>query len=79
MVRASENTYSLTDKLYIGTFSDLERFKRDMVSEICKRSGGNLDGVEILVRGDRASWINGFRLEHTYTQEQIHIGSSPFM
>jgi len=64
MVRASENTYSLTDKLYIGTFSDLERFKRDMVSEIYKRSGGNLDGVEILVRGDRASWINGFRLEH---------------
>jgi hypothetical protein len=64
MVRASENTYSLTDKLYIGTFSDLERFKRDMVSEIYKRSGGNLDGVEILVRGDGVSWINGFRLEH---------------
>jgi hypothetical protein len=29
---------------------------------ICKRSGGNLDGVEVLVDG--ASWINGFRLEH---------------
>jgi hypothetical protein len=35
-----------------------------MVAEIYKRSGGNLDGVEILVRGDGASWINGFRLEH---------------
>jgi hypothetical protein len=35
-----------------------------MVSEIYKRSGGNLDGVEVLVRGDGASWINGFRLEH---------------
>jgi hypothetical protein len=59
-----EATYSLTDKRYIGTFSDLERFKWDMVSEIYKRSGGNLDGVEVLVRGDGASWINGFRLEH---------------
>jgi len=29
---------------------------------IYKRSGGNLDGVEVLVDG--ASWINGFRLEH---------------
>jgi len=59
-----ENTYALTDKLYIGTFSDLERFKWDMVSEIYKRSGGNLDGVDVLVRGDGASWINGFRMEH---------------
>jgi len=59
-----ENTYSLTDKRYIGTFTDLERFKWDMVAEIYKRSGGNLDGVEVLVRGDGASWINGFRLEH---------------
>jgi len=59
-----ENTYSLTDKLYIGTFTDLERFKWDMVSEIYKRSGGNLDGVDVLVRGDGASWINGFRMEH---------------
>jgi predicted nucleic-acid-binding Zn-ribbon protein len=59
-----ENTYSLTDKLYIGTFTDLERFKWDMVAEIYKRSGGNLDGVDVLVRGDGASWINGFRIEH---------------
>jgi hypothetical protein len=59
-----ENTYALTDKLYMGTFTDLERFKWDMVAEIYKRSGGNLDGVEVLVRGDGASWINGFRLEH---------------
>ena len=46
-----ENTYSLTD-IYIGTFTDLERFKWDMVAEIYKRSGGNLDGVDVLVRGD---------------------------
>jgi len=59
-----ENTYSLTDKRYIGTFTDLERFKWDMVAEIYKRSGGNLDEVDVLVRGDGASWINGFRLEH---------------
>jgi predicted nucleic-acid-binding Zn-ribbon protein len=59
-----EATYSHTDKRYIGTFTDLERFKWDMVSEIYKRSGGNLDGVEVLVRGDGASWINGFRMEH---------------
>jgi hypothetical protein len=57
-----EATYSLTDKRYTGTFTDLERFKWDMVAEIYKRSGGNLDGVEVLVDG--ASWINGFRLEH---------------
>ena len=50
-----ENTYSLTDKLYIGMFTDLERFKWDMLAEIYKRSGGNLDGVAVLVRGDGAS------------------------
>ena len=58
------DTYFLTDKRYMGTFDDLERFKWDMVAEIYKRSGGNLDGVEVLVRGDGASWINGFRMEH---------------
>ena len=35
-----------------------------MTAEIYKRSGGNLDGVEVLVRGDGASWIKGFREEH---------------
>ena len=59
-----ENTYALTDKRYMGTFDDLERFKWDMTAEIYKRSGGNLDGVEVLVRGDGASWIKGFREEH---------------
>ena len=42
------DTYLLTDKRYMGTFDDLERFKWDMVAEIYKRSGGNLDGVEVL-------------------------------
>jgi hypothetical protein len=59
-----EDTYSLIDKRYMGTFSDLERFKWDMIAEIYKRSGGNLDGVEVIVRGDGASWIKGFREEH---------------
>ena len=59
-----EATYSLIDKRYTGTFADLERFKWDMVAEIYKRSGGNLDGVDVLVRGDGASWIKGFREEH---------------
>ena len=59
-----ENTYCLIDKRYMGTFSDLERFKWDMVAEIYKRSGGNLDGVQVIVRGDGASWIKGFREEH---------------
>jgi Uncharacterised protein family (UPF0236) len=58
------DTYLLTDKRYMGTFDDLVRFKWDMVAEIHKRSGGNLDGVEVLVRGDGASWIKGFREEH---------------
>jgi hypothetical protein len=57
-------THALTDKFYIGTFTDLERFKWDMVAEVYKRSGGNLDGVEVLVRGDGAPWIRKFRQEH---------------
>lgn len=57
-------TYALTDKLYIGTFTDLERYKWDIVAEVYKRSGGNLDQTEILVRGDGAPWIRGFRSEH---------------
>jgi hypothetical protein len=35
-----------------------------MVAEVYKRSGGNLDGVEVLVRGDGAPWIRKFRQEH---------------
>lgn len=34
------------------------------MAEIYKRRGGNLDGVEVLVRGDGAAWIRGFREEH---------------
>jgi hypothetical protein len=58
------DTYFLTDKRYMGTFDDLGRFKWDMVSEVYKRSGGNPDGVDVLVRGDGALWIKGFREEH---------------
>ena len=48
--RVSEGKHIFTYRYYIGTFTDLERFKWDMVAY--KRSGGNLDGVEVLVRGD---------------------------
>jgi len=48
----------------MGTFDDLERFKWDMLAEVYKRSGGNLDGLDVLVRGDWASWIKGFGEEH---------------
>lgn len=72
-----KDTYSLKDKRYMGTFSDLERFKWDTVSEIYKRSGGNLDGVEVILRGDGAPWIKGFRKEHIpksrYILDHYHL------
>ena len=55
-----ENTYSLTDKLYIGTFTDLERFKWDMEAEIYKRSGGNLDGVSLSIVLCKFELVNSF-------------------
>ena len=70
-----EDTYSLTDKRYIGTFTDLERFKCDMTAELDKRSGGNLDGIEVLVWCVMDKWIS----YRAFTQEQIHIRPSPLM
>ncbi len=44
-----EDTYSLVDKYYMGSFSDPEGFYWDMTAEVYKRSGGKMDDVESLV------------------------------
>lgn len=59
-----KDTYSLTDKRYMGGFTDTESFYWDVVSEVYKRSGGKLDDVQSLVRGDGAPFIRGFREKH---------------
>jgi hypothetical protein len=58
------DTYELTDKRYFGSFTDIESLSWGMVGELYRRSGGNLDGVETLTRGDGAPWISGFQKEH---------------
>lgn len=59
-----ENTYSLVDKRYMGRFSDPESFYWDMTAEVYKRSGGKMDDVECLVRGDGAAFIHGFHQKY---------------
>ena len=56
-----KDTYSLVDKRVMGSFCDSERFYWDIVAELYIRSGGRLDEVEALVRGDGAPFIRGFR------------------
>jgi len=56
-----KDTYSLVDKRVFGSFGDSERFYWDIVAELYRRSGGRLDEVEALVRGDGASFIRCFR------------------
>jgi hypothetical protein len=55
------DTYALTDKRYMGSFSDSERFYWDVTAELYKRSGGKMDDIPSLVRGDGAPFIRGFR------------------
>ena len=45
-------TYALTDKRYMGSFSDPERFYWDVTAELYKRSGGKMDDIPSLVRGE---------------------------
>ena len=55
------DTYSLTDKRYMGSFTDSERFYWDVTAELYKRSGKKMDDIPSLVRGDGAPFIRGFR------------------
>jgi hypothetical protein len=61
---ANKETYSLVDKRYMGSFCDPERYYWDMVSEAYRRSGGKIDDVDSLVRGDGAPFIRGFHQKH---------------
>ena len=58
------DSYAITDKRYMGSFTDSEALDWEIVLELYRRSGGNLDCIECLVRGDGAPWIRGFREEH---------------
>ncbi|MBD3180892.1 hypothetical protein GF312_01300 [Candidatus Poribacteria bacterium] len=66
-----EDTYSLVDKRYMGTFCDPERFYWDIVLELYKRSGGKLDETEGLVRGDGAPFIRGFHSKYAFSCRYI--------
>lgn len=55
------DTYALTDKRYMGSFTDPERFYWDVTAELYKRSGGKMDDILSIVRGDGAPFIRGFR------------------
>ena len=72
-----EATYALIDKRYIGTFSDSERYYWDIVLELYRRSGGKLEEIEALVRGDGAPFIRGFHnkyaLECRYILDYYHL------
>ena len=84
-----ENTYSLVDKRYMGSFSDPESFYWDMTAEAYKRSGGKMDDVECLVRGDGAAFIHGFHhkyvpmsrylLDHHHLCEKLKRSSSAYI
>jgi len=67
----NKDTYSLTDKRYMGSFTEPERFYWDVTAELYKRSGGKMDDVESLVRGDGAPFIHGFR--KTYVPKSRYL------
>jgi len=71
------DTYSLIDKLSMGSFTDSERFYWDVTAELYKRSGGKMDDVESLVRGDGAPFIHGFHKKHVprsrYLLDHYHL------
>lgn len=46
------------------SFFDMESLNWEIALELYKRSIGNLDGIECLVREDGAPWIRGFREDH---------------
>jgi hypothetical protein len=70
-----EDTYSLVDKRLFGSFCDSEGW--GIVLELYRRSGGNLDAVEGLVRGDGAPFIHGFRRKYAllcrYILDYYHL------
>lgn len=66
-----KDTYSLVDKRYMGSFSELERFYWDVTSEFYRRSGGQMDDVDSFVRGDGAPFIHGF--QSTYAPKSRYI------
>ena len=76
-----KDTYSLVDKRVFGSFCDPERFycqaadcggiRWDIVAELYRRSGGRLDEVETLVRGDGAPFIRGFRNKYALLSKYI--------
>ena len=72
-----EDTYSLVDKRYMGSFSDPERFYWDVTAELYKRSGGKMDKVDSFVRGDGAAFIHSFRANYApksrYVLDHYHL------
>ena len=70
-----KDTYSLVNKRVMGSFCDPERFYWDIVAELYRRSGGKLDQVESLVRGDGAPFIRGVSI--VCKQPPFHFIDTP--
>ena len=72
-----KDTYALVDKRLMGTFCDPERFYWDIVLELYRRSGGKLEEIEALVRGDGAAFIHGFHSKYAllcrYILDYYHL------
>ena len=72
-----EETYSLIDKRLFGSFCDSERYYWDIVLELYRRSGGKLEEIEALVRGDGAPFIHGFHSQYAllcrYILDYYHL------
>ena len=72
-----KDTYCLLDKRLMGSFADSERFYWDIIAELHRRSGGNMDSVEALVRGDGAPFIHGFHSNYAllckYILDYYHL------
>ena len=74
---ANRDTYALVDKRYMGSFCDSDRFYWDIVLELHRRSGGKLEEIEALVRGDGAPFIRGFHSKYAllcrYILDYYHL------
>jgi Uncharacterised protein family (UPF0236) len=54
----------IMDKLYIGTFNNYEDLVGSIYCDLSSRTGGRINGVELVLRGDGASWIRQIRKDY---------------
>ncbi len=54
----------IVDKFYTGTFNNYEELVDRIYCDLLSRTGDRIDGVELVLRGDGASWIRQMKKDY---------------